>query len=148
MKAVFKQIPEPLQRQILTRLGLGALFLVLLIVLLFTARDILIWLPCAGVCLFLFAAALALFRRAALGDYVVISGVCQSVERTAIRRRIKYITLQTEEYIVQVTPRIRKISEGSALDLYVAKSTPLYEKGGVQLLYHYLAMEIKRGGAS
>lgn len=143
MRTTFKRIPAPLQKQILIRLGFGALFFVLLIALLFTASDVFIWLPGAGACVFFFAAALALFRRAVLGDYVVVSGVCKSVGLTTVRRRVKFIVLQTDKYTVKVSlhSRIRKIPVGTAIDLYVAKNTPIYEKDNMQMLYQYLAMD-------
>jgi hypothetical protein len=146
MRTAFRQIPEPLQRQIIIRLGFGALFLILLIALLFTAPDVTLWFPCAGAAVFFTAAAFALFRRAALGGYVVVTGVCESVVLTAARRRAKHITLQTGEHTLQVAlrNRTRKIPAGAAVDLYLAKNTPIYEKDGVQMLYTYLAMELKK----
>ena len=146
MRAVFRQIPDPLQKQILIRLGFGILFFILLIALLFTANDAFIWLPCAGICVYFSAAAVALFRRAALGDYIVISGVCQSLGLTAVRRRVKSIVLRTDEHTVQVMlhNRTRKIPVGTEIELYVTKNTPIYEKDGVQRLSTYLALDVRK----
>jgi hypothetical protein len=145
MIAVFKQIPSPLQKQALIRLGLGAVFFILLIALLFTVRDISLWLPSAGAALFFAASTISLFRRAVLGEYVVVSGVCQSVGLTAFRQRSKYMILQTGEHTVRAAlhGRLRKVPAGTAVDFYIAKNTPIYLKDNMQVLYNYLAIDIK-----
>jgi hypothetical protein len=145
MLAAFGKIPGPLQKQTLIRLGFGALFSVLLIVLLFTVRDVLLLLPCAGAAVLFVTAAITLFRRAARGAYTVVVGECREVGVTAAGRRAKHILLQTEEHTIRVAlcGRMRKIPVGAAVNLYVADNTPVYEKDGVQMLYHYLAIEIK-----
>jgi hypothetical protein len=145
MMSVFKRIPAPLQRQTLTRLGFGAAFFVLTVILAFTVNDIYAWLPCAGATVFSAVTAVSLFRRAALGEYVAISGICLETGLSAVRRRARYILLQTEKHTVRATlhGNTKKIPTGSQICLYLAKNTPIYEKDGVKLLYIYLALEIK-----
>ena len=145
MLSVLKQIPEPLQKQILIRLWLGGLFLIQFAVLLFLRVGVFIWLPCAGAAIFSVAAAFALFRLAVLGEYVVVSGVCDDVCLSAVKRRIKYILIKTEGHMVKVTLHGRKksISVGSAVNLYVAKNTPIYGQDRQYALYTYLAVEIE-----
>jgi hypothetical protein len=89
-----------------------------------------------------------LFRKAILDEYVIVSGECAEVGVTAVKRRVKYIVLQTEICKVKVICRGRrkKIQTGAAVDLYVARNTPIYEEGDIQLLYTYLALEIKNSG--
>jgi len=147
MMTAFRQIPDPLQKQTLIRFGLGVVFILLMSILHFISRDIFIWLPCAGAAIFFIASAFALFRRAVLGEYVVVSGVCQHVELTAVKRRAKFIILKTDEHNVQVTlhSRARKISVGTVVDLYLAKSTPIYVRDNVQILNNYLAIDIRGG---
>lgn len=144
MRQEFKRIPDPLQRQIFVRLGLGALFLILLIAVATTALDIYLWLPCAGMAIFFTMSAFALFRRAVLDDYVIVTGKCASVEFTAVRKRAKSLLLRTDECSLQVAlrGRMRKIPAGVKVRLYIAKNTPVYEHNGNQMLYTYLAMEI------
>ena len=144
MFTVFKQVPAPLQKQTLIRLGLGGVFLFLFMVLLFMRVNVFIWSPCAASVLLCAAAAFRMFRLAVLGEYVAVSGVCADVCLSAVKRRIKYILVKTEEYVVKVTlnGRIRNISVGSAVDLYLAKDTPIYEQNSQHVLYTYLAVEI------
>ena len=140
----FKRLPEPLQKQILIQLGLGAIFLVLLVAVVSTALNVYLWLPCAGLAVFFMATAFVLFRRAVLDDYVIINGECAEVGVTTIKRRAKYLVLDTEAGKVKVMlqGRRRKISVGTAVKLFVAKNTPIYEHNGSQILYTYMAMEI------
>ena len=140
----FKRIPEPLQKQILIRLGFGALFLVISVVLVILMRDIYILLPFAGVFVICAASSFSLFRRALLDEYVVVSGECAEVGVTAIRRRTKYIVLHTDVCKLKVVlqGRRKKFQTGATVNLYVSQNTPIYEDGGLHLLYAYLAIEV------
>ena len=145
MQTIFKQIPEPLQKQTLIRLGIGGVFFLLFIVLLFMGADVYIWLPCSGAAVFSSAAAFMLFRLAVLGEYVTVNGVCTEVCMSAVKRRIKQILINTDEHIVRVSLRGRKknIRVGSAVKLFVAEKAPIYEQDGQHILYTYLAVEIE-----
>jgi hypothetical protein len=143
MRAAFREIPAPLQRQTLIRLGLGAAFLVLLPALIIMAQDAHIWLPCAGAAMFFASSAFAVFRRAVLGEYVVVEGECAEVGQGAFKRREKHMLLLTGGKAVRVALRggFGKIRPKASIRLYVSKNTPVYEKDGVQILHGYLAIE-------
>ena len=140
----FRRLPGPLQKQLLIRLGLVALFLIILAAIVSTSCDIYLWLPCAGLVLFFLATSIALFRRAVLGDYIIINGECTEVGLTTIKRHAKYLVLDTEAGKIKVMLQSwqRKISAGASVKLFVAKSTPIYEYNGAQVLYSYIAIEI------
>jgi hypothetical protein len=140
----FRRIPEPLQRQTLLRLGLGAAFLALLIALLAVARDIYLWLPCAGIVIFHAVSASLLFHTAVTGGYVAVTGKCSEAGLTTIRRRSKFIILQTEAGAVRVMLRnkLRRISPGTEVTLYIAKKSQVYKQNGEKILYNYLALEL------
>jgi hypothetical protein len=139
-------MPAPLQRQTLIRLGFGVLFLALSAVLIPGADDIRPVLPCVGAALFFAASAFGLFRKAVSGEYVIIGGICQGVIPTTAKKRIKYMLLKTDTLTIRVAVRGRhgKIAEGMSIDLYTAKSTPVYEKDDIGILYDYLAIDIGR----
>jgi len=144
----FTRIPEPLQKQILIRFGLGVLFLILLIAVVTIDFDIYLWLPCAAMAVFMFVAAIALYRRAETGGYVVVTGICSAVEVTPVRKRAKALILKTDECTLKIMlrGRVRKITAGSEITLYIANNTLLHEHNGSQMLYNYLAMEKMRLG--
>lgn len=141
----FKRLPEPLQRQILIRLGLALLSLVLFIPILLIMRDIYLCIPCAGVMIFYATSAFFLFRRAILGEYVVVSGECVEIVLTAVKRRAKYIMITTDVCNLKVVlhSRLRKIPNGAAIKLYIAKNAQIFEQNGAQVLYNYIAMDVK-----
>ena len=144
MREAFKKIPEPLQRQIIYRLLTGAAILIVSAVFLMNSMDMLSVMACVAIMGFCIISAFLLFRKAVIGDYVVISGACLSVALTAVRRRTKMITLHTEDdHILQVMikQRLKKIRAGSQVTLYVAANVPVYEKGDGHILHSYLALE-------
>jgi hypothetical protein len=146
MRKAFKQIPEPLQRQILCRLLSGFAVLVVTTAFVLSSLDILSALTCAAIMVFCAISAFLLFRRAVAGDYVVISGDCIGVALTAFRKRTKMITLRTEDdrpLQVIIRQRNKKISVGSRVTLYIAANMLIYEKGGGHILHSYLAIEAK-----
>lgn len=148
MKTAFKQIPEPLQRQILYKLGYGIAILLVSIVFLFSSPDLLSVLSCAAITVFFIVSAFLLFRRAVVGDYVVIRGEVSCVALTTVRRRTKMITLHTEndgELKVQIRQRLKKIRAGAHVTLYVAANMPVYKSDNAHLLHSYLAIETKGG---
>ena len=87
------------------------------------------------------------FRRSVCGAYVVLSGACQRIEQTAIRRRTKVIYFTVSPHTVRVNLKrwVKDLAEGDGIVLYVADNTPVYEKDGCQVLNGYLALEIRKG---
>ena len=139
-----KRMPEPLQKQTVIRCGLGVLFAILLAVTAVVTRDVYLCLPCAGVMIFFISSAFFLFRRIVLGEYVIISGKCTAVGATVLKRRTKYMVLETEDSKVKVTlqGKLRTISAGTGVRLYIAADTPIYVQGEFLTLNSYIAIDI------
>lgn len=146
MLKAFKQIPEPLQRQILYRLAWGIGVLLLTFILYIYTKDLFSMLSCIGIVIFCFTSAFLFFRHAVLGEYVIITGECLSVTLTTIKKRTKFITMRTDDnqiLKVVIKQRVKKFTSGSRIMLYVAWNVPIYEKEGAHLLYSYLALDMK-----
>jgi hypothetical protein len=141
----FKQLPEPLQKQTLTRLALGVLFLILFAVTLASSGDIYLWLPSVGAALFFTITAIMLHMQAAQGSYVIIDGECADVILTSFRRHSKYLILNTDscKLRVYVHNRRRYLPVGASVRIFVSNKTPIYEQNGAKVLYTYLALETK-----
>ena len=139
----FKLIPPPLQKQTVIRLGIGAVFVILLAALLITVRNTYFWLPCAAAAVFYITSAFMLFKLCISGAYVAVSGVCQEVGFTAVKKRMKYIILQAGDRKVQVSThgRNKAIPAETPIVLFISKNTPVYERDGLYLIYSYLAIE-------
>ena len=104
-------------------------------------------LPFAG---FFIVNALRLFYTCIRGDYISVSGTCVQVETTAIRKRIKSLTLEYEEeaprlLTVSTHERIKRLSVGDTVTIYLSEKTPVYSRDGAYLIYGYYAVEIRKG---
>ncbi len=148
MREAFKNIPEPLQKQILYRIGTGAAALLLTASLFLYAMNPFSIVSCAGIMVFCGISSFVLFRKAVIGEYVVVNGECLKVTLTSVRKRVRAITFLTgdgQTLQVTVKQRLKKIRVGVAVTLYVAANMPVYEKDGMHLLYSYLALETRGG---
>lgn len=145
MLKAFRQIPGPLQKQILHRIGYGIAALLLTIILFFYTMDFFSVLACIIIVIFFAANSFSLFRRAVIVDYVVISGECLAVTVTPLKRMIKTIIFRTEDgHRINVTIRqkLKKMKAGTKIIFYVAMNMPVYEKDGTHILHSYLAMDV------
>ena len=146
MFKAFKQIPAPLQRQILNRLGYGAVILFVAIILFLYTMDLISILACVFIMIFFAASSFSLFRRAVICDYVVISGECLGVTLTAIKKQTKAIIFRNDDnriIKVMIKQRLKKITVGTKIMLYIATNMPVYENGGIYLLNSYLAFDTR-----
>lgn len=89
MKERFKQLPEPLQQQVIRRFAIAIVFVLLFFITLFGFWDVYLFLPCLLFAGFFIVNALRLFYTCIRGDYISVSGTCVQVETTAIRKRVK-----------------------------------------------------------
>jgi hypothetical protein len=148
MIEAFKEIPAPLRKQALIRLGIGMGFIIVSTIILITARDLYTLLPCAGAAMFFLASAFLLFRRAALGEYVVVTGICAEAGKPITKRRAKHIVIETEacKLRVAVGNRHGRIRDGTGVTLYISSNTPVYDRGGMIAVCSYLAIEFSETG--
>ena len=142
MKERFKQLPEPLQQQVIRRFAVAIVFVLLFFITLFGFWDVYLFLPCLLFAGFFIVNALRLFYTCIRGDYIS--------ETTAIRKRIKSLTLEYEEeaprlLTVSTHERIKRLSVGDTVTIYLSEKTPVYSRDGAYLIYGYYAVEIRKG---
>ena len=97
MREKFKSIPFPLQKQIISRLAAGLLFVFLFLVILFCFWDVYLFLPCVFFAVFLIVNAILLFYNSYKGNYVSVEGICEHIETTGLRKRIKASPLNSRK---------------------------------------------------
>ena len=75
-----------------------------------------------------------------------LQGECIRMETVGIRKRICSVHLALEQGIVKipVRQRIKRLSEGDTVGIYVAEKTPVYERDGIYIIGSYYAMEVQR----
>ena len=147
MRDKFKQLPEVLQRQVLIRFVGGIVFLFLFIVIQIYFADIYFSLPCL-----LFGSVMIvnsgwLLYNSLQGNYLCVQGVCEQIEITSIRKRVKSLCVRIDKNMLQV-PVKRKakgIAQGDTVVLYLSDKTPVYEKDDGYMICSYYALEIKKG---
>ena len=78
------------------------------------------------------------------GKVLVLEGICREVELTLFRRRPKAVVMECGDRRVKVflRARVRNLTVGERLRLYVAESSPVYEDDDVLVLSGYLAIEV------
>lgn len=147
MKARILSLPGALQTQILRRAAACAVSMLLFALDFMFYGDLWLCLSFAA-----FAAAFAamtalLLRRCLSGQYVAVGGVCLSVERTVLRRRVKSLTVSAPPHTVKCLLRgkLSGIAVGDTVTLYIAASAPVYERGGCLLLDGCMAIEFTKG---
>ena len=142
MKNAFLQIPRPLQKQILLRLLGAVLGLFLLILFLIVYKDWRFWTPCVILTVMCLASAGTLFFRCVLGNYVVVEGICTDIDKSLIRKRVKAIYIRNDQFSIKIVnaKRIRNLSIGDTVTVYVADNSAVYDVDGVKVICYYLAM--------
>ena len=147
MKERFKTLPEVLQWQIISRFAGGVGFLLLFIVIVIFYRNVYLWLPSLFFMAVLIVSGSVLLYNSIKGNYVSVAGVCENIEVTGIRRRVKRITLKLEEnsLTISVRHRIKKLKVGDTVIVYLSVKTPVDPTANGYDTFNYYAMEIRNG---
>ncbi len=146
MKDEFRQLPAALQKQILIRGVLGTVALLIFIAILICTKELSFGIPCIVLSLFMIVNSIQLLYNCIKGSYVVIEGVCEEVEKTAIRKWVKSLSMIVEDkrLMVSVRRRFKAPAAGDQITVYLPVDTPVYESEGGYCVYSYYALEIHR----
>lgn len=147
MKEKFKNLPEVLQWQIISRFAGGAGFFLLFIVIMLFYRNVYLWLPSLFFMDLLIVNGIFLLYNSINGNYVSVAGVCENIEFTGIRKRVKRITLKLEENSLKISVRhkIKKLKIGDTVIVYLSVKAPVYPQDDGYVVFNYYAMEVRNG---
>lgn len=147
MKEQFKKLPGALQWQIVSRFACGAGFFILFIVIMLFYRSIYLWLPSLFFMALLIVNGIYLLYNSIKGNYVSVAGVCENIEFTGIRKRVKRITLKLEENSLKISikHRIKKLKVGDTVIVYLSVKAPVYPQDDGYVVFNYYAMEVRNG---
>lgn len=150
MKEKFKSIPKPINKQILVRLGIGFLSLVVAILMLVIAKDFILSLPCWLLFVYMAVSGGIMLYNCLKGDFVAVKGTCVNIELTKFWKRVKVIYIQTEkgQMRVPIRKRIRRLSEGDDVTVYMPSKTRIYEQDNSLVIFGYYAIDITRQNIS
>lgn len=146
MKEKFRQLPNALQKQILIRGAIGVASLIFFVCILVFTGEINFSLPCLALGAYMIVNAVILLYNCIKDRVVTLQGECSSVERSALRKRIKTVTFTAEKKLLTVTipHRMRKVAVGDDVTVYLSDKTPVYERDGGYFIYSFHAIEINR----
>ncbi len=148
MRERFCGLPEPLQKQAAVRIAGGMLFLFLFAAILIGFRDFYFSLPCLLFSGFLLISGLKLCYNSLAGDYMCVQGICEGIETTGIRKRIKGILVRLEGNKLRIPVRqgMKKLSVGDTVIIYLSDRTPVYEQDGDYMICSYYALGMEKRG--
>lgn len=137
-----RDLPSPIQNQILLRIGLCALSLSAGGGMLALLGRVALALPFALGALLLALSAAHLYTIAVRGHYLMLRGTVLKVERTALSRRPRALLLEVDGKALRVIlhNRHRAPASGAAVTLYIPDTAPLYAWRGLHQLNTYLAL--------
>ena len=144
MKERFRNIPAPLQKQILQRAFSMAIGIAIMI---FAGKeDIVLLLPGIAALLMFLVSACSLTIRCLDENYLILRGQCLQIERSFVRKNTKAIYLKVQNHTVKLRCQIpRRIAVGDQLTIYISNDAPVYEEDGCQVLFHILAIGREHG---
>lgn len=147
MRELLHQLPPALRNQIFLRIGVGLLSLFLFLVIWVWGKEFSFALPCLILAAFLCINSTRMFYNIITGSYIRIYGKCTSVELTGLRKRIKSITVDFDgkRVVLPIKYRIRQITPGETVTLYLSEKTPVYEQDGKYCVYDYYALAFGEG---
>lgn len=139
-----KELPEPIQRQILIRFASGGCVALAAVIFSAAYRDI-TFLPVLIIGAALVISGLRVWDKAGKGAYLMIQGVCKQIETTRMKKQIKTILISAETKSgdtvrLKVHTRRRKNSAwiGCAVEVCMDRTAALYDQEGVYLVEKYL----------
>lgn len=144
MKERFRNIPAPLQKQILQRAFGMAIGIAIMV---FAGKeDIVLLLPGIAALLMFLVSACSLTIRCLDENYLILRGQCLQIERSFVRKNIKAIYLKVQNHTVKLRCQLpRRIAVGDQLTIYISNDAPVYEEDGCQVLFYILAIGREHG---
>ena len=138
-----RALPGFFQRQLCAHIIAGVCLLAITGLFLCLRFGFVMLAPAMILFVFLLLHGAWLFRLAVRQQYIVVDGICTYIQRTAVRKRAKYLQLDVQGMCVQIASKRSHIPyhPQQRLRLYLTPQTPVYEKDGVQLLSNYLGIE-------
>lgn len=147
MKDLLNHLPLALRQQAILRGAMALLFLILFIAIWAGTGEFSFALPCLVFVVFLIVNTSIMLYNIINGNYVRIYGTCTGIERTAIRRRVKSITVthDGQQLMISVRRWLSGLSVGCGVTLYLSDKAPVYEKNGAYVIDSYYALSLEEG---
>ena len=136
----FKELPAPLQKQIVQRMGLGLAMLALFGVIWAATGTLGLAIPGLAMAGCLLGSRGLLFYRCMQREYICLTGAVKEVSTSGLRRKPKFLLIDTEQGLIKISAGRRPFPTGSTVALYLAVNTPVYEEDGAYHIFTYIAL--------
>ena len=146
LKELYMNLPTLLKKRIAINVSVAALAFILFFIVGFSFLDIKLALPCLFFTAILIVKAAILFYNCITGNYLEIKGVCSEVEKTLLSKRIKSITLYTEDKKLKLNTyySIKNINVGDCIIVYISKKSPLYNQNGFYIANEFYGITVDK----
>lgn len=147
MKELFAHLPPAIRRQMAVRSGVAMIFFILFFAIWIGTGELSFALPCLILAVFLFVNTAMMFYNIINGNYVCIHGICTSIERTGIRKRVKYITIAPDgkSVMIPIRHKVPGLVQGCGVTVFMSDKTPVYERDGGYVIDSYYTLTLEEG---
>lgn len=144
-KEAVKNIPDCL-KEICSRRIIFCFLSLLAAVVAWVVVGFYVSVPFWGLFLFFAISGGGMFYNILTGNYMIIEGVCNNIELTSVRGKIKaiYVSSKTGDKILRFLPKdtSKALNIGDKVKAYIPVESMVYEKDGVTNVSEYYCIEI------
>lgn len=147
MKGDFKRLPRILKKNILCKIGLGVGFLTVFILMCVFVEHLIFALAPGAFAAFSLMDGIGMTFRCLGGEYVELQGTCSEVHKSTVRRKTKYIMIETKRGTVKLPIRMKpqSVKVGDYVTVYVPDHASVYDHKGDMVVCEFYAIEIMNG---
>ena len=144
MREDYRCLPKVLKKNIICRIGLGLAFLTVFILMCIFVEHLVFALAPGAFALFSLMDGIGMMLCCLSGEYVELEGICTEVHKSTLRRRTKYIMLETKRGTVKLPIKIKPqaIKVGESVTVYVPDHASVYDHKGSLVVCEFYAIEI------
>ena len=146
LKELYLNLPTVLKKQIVLHTGIAILSIVLFIIIAIFFADLIFAIPCIIIGGFAIVKGVILFYNCIERNSLEINGVCYDVEITGFRKKVKSVTIKTEDKFLKllVHYRLKNIHVGDNLTVYMSNKTQLFYTEGTYITGNYYAITVEK----
>lgn len=144
MRDKFNTLPRLLKKNILCKIGLGLCFLTVFILVCIFAEHTAFALAPGAFTLFSLIDGVGMAIRCFGGEYVELVGTCIEVHKSTVRRRTKYIVVETARGALKLPIRMKlqSVSVGSTVTVYIPDHASVYDHKGNMVVCEFYGIEV------
>lgn len=146
LKKLYMDLPDILKKQFALHIGIAILALFLFFITFVLADDLVLAFPCMLFCIFMIVKGTILFYNCIMGNCLEIKGICCNVERTGFRKKIKALTVKSENKLLKIPMHysLKNVSIGDNITVYMSKKTQLYYKDNSYITGNFYAVSVEK----